>query len=156
MPTVIMVKTMTKDGLSYYSPIDAESEKNLNSQDTIAFELKGFKAQRSLAQNAGIRLYCKWLCEALNNAGLDMVEVFKRISKTGVIPWSPETVLERLWRPTQKHTYNTNSTTELNTEEVGIVYEALNCVTGDKLGVSMNFPDKYLKLYDEENKIKKV
>ena len=152
MATVVMVKTLEKDGLSYYSPIDAESAENLNNQNTIAFELKGFKAQRTLAQNASIRLYCKWLCDALNAAGMDMIEVFNRISKSGKIPWSPESVLERLWRPTQKHTYGTDSTTKLDTPDVSVVYEALNQVTGEQLGVSMNFPDKYLKLYEEENK----
>jgi len=151
MPTVVMVKTHIKDGVPYYAPIDADSQKALAEQQTIAFELKGFKAQRTLAQNAGIRLYCKWLCDALNAAGLDMIEVFKRISKTGRIPWSPESVLERLWRPTQKHTFGTDSTTKLDTEQVSITHDALNLVTGEKLGVSMNFPDKYLKLYEEEN-----
>lgn len=151
-----MVKTHIKEGVSYYAPIDAESEKNLKNQKTIAFELKGFKAQRTLAQNASIRLYCKWLCDALNNAGMDMIEVFRRISKRGKIPWSPESVLERLWRPTQLHTYGTESTTKLDTGQVGVTYEALNQVTGEQLGVSMSFPDKYLKLYDEENKAKKM
>ena len=76
MSTVIMVKTHVKEGVTYYAALDAESDKNLGDQNTIAFELKGFKAQRSLAQNAGIRLYCKWLCEAFNNAGLDLIAVF--------------------------------------------------------------------------------
>ncbi len=145
-----MVKTHVKDGVPYYAPIDSESQQNLREQDTITFELKGFNAQRTLAQNAGIRLYCKWLCEALNNAGMDMVEVFKRISKKTGIPWSPESVLERLWRPTQKHSYGTDSTTKLSTSDVSIVYEALNQVTSEKLGVGVSFPDKYLKLYEDE------
>ena len=156
MAKVIMAKAFSKDGLDYYCPVDADDAKELGGREMIAFELLGKRAMRTLAQHKSIRLYCRWLCDAFNEAGLDMAAVFKVISKTGKIPWSPESVLERLWRPTQKHTFGTDSTTKLDTTEVSVVYEALNVVTSGELGVGINFPDKYMKLYEEEDKASKA
>ena len=156
MTKVIMTKAFSKDGLDYFCPVDADDAKALEGKTMIAFELLGNKAQRTLLQNNSIRLYCRWLSEALNNAGLDMGDVFKIISKSGRIPWSLESVLERLWRPTQKHTFGTDSTTKLDTPDVSVVYEALNLVTTQQLGVGISFPDKYLKLYEEEQQNNKT
>jgi len=104
------------------------------------------KAILTAKQMRSIHLYCKLLCEALNNAGLDMVATMKVLSKKGKIPWSPEAVKERLWRPVMIDTYGKESTTKLTTEEVSGNYEALNLVTSEKLGVSVPFPDRFSML----------
>ena len=108
---------------------------------------KGAKAVRTTKQNSAIHKYFTLLSYALNAAGMDMIAAMRILSKKGRIPWSAHAVKERLWRPVQIDTYGKESTTELNTDEVSAVYEALNVVTGDKLGVSIPFPDKYNDFY---------
>jgi hypothetical protein len=153
MDIVTMVKLPGDyEGMPIYAPLMPHDQELLGDQSEITFELKGRKAQRTLAQNNSIRLYCKWLSEAFNNAGYGIKYVLSRLSKKDDWPWSPDLVLERLWRPTQEHTYGTTSTTKLETDQVGIVYEALNQATSQEVGIGINFPDKYLKLYEEENK----
>jgi hypothetical protein len=54
-----------------------------------------------------------------------------------------------LWRPVQKHTYDTDSTTQLKTDEVSNVYEALNLTTTSKFGVGIPFPDKFALMNEQ-------
>jgi hypothetical protein len=108
------------------------------------------RSLRTIAQHKSIRLYCSWLSVALNDAGFDIVETLKVLANKIFIPWSPEAILERLWRPVQKHTYGTDSTTKLERDQVSIVYEALNVQTSGKLGVGVSFPDKFMKMYEAE------
>lgn len=150
MAKIILAKVGMKDGLPIFSPMDTDDVKALGDREMIAFELMSMKSMRTLAQHKSIRLYCKWLGIALNDAGYDIVETLKVLSNKIFIPWSPEAVLERLWRPTQKHTYGTDSTTKLEKEHVSTIYEALNVETTSKLGVGVNFPDKFMKMYEEE------
>ena len=145
-----MVKVGTKDGLPIFSPLDADDMKAIGEREMIGFELVGMKSLRTLAQNKSIRLYCKWLSTSLNDAGFDIAETLKALGNRIFIPWSPEAILERLWRPVQKHTYGTDSTTKLTSDQVSIVYEALNVQTSSKLGVGVSFPDKFMKMYEEE------
>lgn len=152
MAKVVFVKVGEKDGLPIFSPLDADDVKAVGNREMIGFEMVGMKSLRTIAQNKSIRLYCKWLSIALNDAGYDIVETLKALANKIFIPWSPEAILERLWRPVQKHTYGTDSTTKLERDQVGIVYEALNVQTSGKLGVGVSFPDKFMKMYEEEAK----
>lgn len=155
MTKVIMVKIGTKDNLPIFSPLDVEDVKAIGAREMIAFDIMGMKSMRTLAQNRSIRLYCSWLSTALNDAGYDIVETLKVLANKILIPWSPEAVLERLWRVVQAHTYGTESTTKLETDQVSVVYEALNAQTAGKLGVGVSFPDKFMQAYNAEDERQK-
>jgi hypothetical protein len=152
MAKVVFVKVGTKDGLPIFSPLDADDVKAIGNREMIGFEMVGMKSLRTIAQNKSIRLYCRFLSIALNDAGYDMIATLKALGNRVFIPWSPEGILERLWRPVQKFTYGTDSTTKLDRDQVSIVYEALNVETSDKLEIGVPFPDRFMKLYEEEAK----
>ena len=147
---VVMAYVGMINGVRAYSAIDGESERAINNQEIIVGELKGGKGKRTGLQNATLHLYFTMLSTALNNAGMTMTIAMNILRKGADFPWSPLAIKERLWAPTQLHTYGTDSTTKLDTDHVGVVYEALNIVTGTELSVSVNFPDKYTLMYEQD------
>ena len=152
MARVILTYVGEVNGVKAYAPMDAEDEKVINGQNTIVADVKGERAKRTELQRRAKYLYFTMLADALNAAGLDMKVVMEKLSKKAMIPWSQSAVLERLWRPTQEATYGTKSTTELNTDQVGPTYEALNLVTSERLGVSVPFPDRYNQMIEQIGK----
>jgi ADP-heptose:LPS heptosyltransferase len=144
-----MVRVGEIDGSPTYMALDAEDEKAIGNRDTIVCSVKSARASRTALQNRAEHKYFYLLAKALNDAGLDMVATMKKLSKNAMIPWSPLAIKERLWKPVQKDTYSKESTTELDTDEVSVVYEALNRVTSDKLGVSVPFPDRYSQMCEQ-------
>ena len=137
------MRTGGTDELPLYSPLDADDVKALKGRDTIIADVKGMKALITALQMRSIHLYFRLLAEALNAAGMDMKAVMAKISKNAMIPWSASAVKERLWRPVMFDTYEKESTTQLETNEISVVYEALNQVTVNQLGIGIPFPDKY-------------
>ena len=97
------------------------------------------RKNRTLKQNRSLHLYCQLLADALNDAGLDMRRTLKEDIE---IPWTKENVKEFLWRPIQDAMFQQASTTELNTAQVGQVYEVLNRHMSEKKGVSVSFPEE--------------
>ena len=143
MSRVILVHVGMVNGVRAYAACDAEDEKAIGDKETIVCDIKSNKTARTELQNRSIHKYFEILCNALNDAGWDMVATMKKLSKNVKIPWSPHAIKERLWRVVQIDTYGKESSTKLNTDEISVVYEALNQVTSSKLGVSVPFPDKY-------------
>lgn len=156
MARVVLAKVGDRDGLPIYSPMSAEDERIVNNQNVLVVDMKSGKAKRTGVQNSAIHLYLEWLAKALNDAGWDMTATMNKLSKKATIPWSLLSIKERLWRPVQLNTFGHESTTKLDTDQVGTVYESLNLVTSERLGVSVNFPDKFMKMYEEDIKAKKV
>ena len=138
------------NGERAYTGLGAEDIRNINGQEILVVDMKSGKSKRSGLQNSAIHLYLGNLAKALNDAGWDMVAVLKVLSANVKIPWSMQAAKERLWAVVQKNTYDTDSTTKLDTDQVSVVYEALNQVTSEKLGVGVQFPDKFLKMYEED------
>ena len=149
MSRVILVYVGMVNGVRAYSPEDKQDEDAIGDRKTIVCDLKSNKTARTELQNRSIHKYFELLCNALNDAGMDMIATMKRLSKKAIIPWSPYAIKERLWRPVQVDTYGKESSTKLNTDEISVVYEALNNVTSSKLGVSVPFPDKYNQMYEQ-------
>ena len=147
---VVMAYVGMIDGVRAYSAIDGESERAINNQEIIVGELKSGKGKRTGLQNASIHLYLTHLVNAFNDAGMDMTYVMSKLSKGVGIPWSMSAAKERLWKPTQLATYGTESTTKLDSDQVGSVYEALNQVTSEQLSIGVNFPDKYTLMYEQD------
>ena len=146
---VVLVYVGEVKGVRAYAPLDKEDEQAVASKDTIVCEMKSNTIARTELQNRSIHLYFKMLCEALNSAGMDMVASMKILSKNAKIPWSPHGIKERLWKPVQSATFGKDSSTKLNTGEISAVYEALNEVTSSKLGVGVQFPDRYNLMNDQ-------
>lgn len=92
---------------------------------------------RTDKQNKALHLYFTHLAEELNNAGYDM----RKILKPSVdIPWNSKTVKEFLWRPVMKAQLGKESTTELTTKEIDLIFDTLNRHLSEKFGVSVMFP----------------
>lgn len=144
-----MVYVGNLNGQKVYAPLDKPDEDAIGGRDTLVMDLKGKKATRTKLQNSALHKYFTLLCDALNDAGLDMSAVMSKLSKKGLIPWSPTAVKERLFRPVMISTYGKESTTQLETKEVSVVYESLNKVTAEQLGVSVPFPDQYSQMYQQ-------
>ena len=147
MSRLVMVYIGKVNGIAAYSPMDKDDELIVNGKDVIVCETIGSKAARTALQNRSLHKYFELLCDALNSAGWDMKATLEKLSKKATIPWSPLAIKERLWKPVQIDTYDKDSTTKLNTDEVSAVYEALNSVTSEQLGVSVPFPDRYSQMY---------
>ena len=97
------------------------------------------KNQRTLQQNKALHQYFRLLAEELNNAGYDM----RRTLKPGVdIPWSSETVKEYLWKPIQNAQLMKQSTKDLTTKEIDLVYDTLNRHLWQTTGVTIEFPSQ--------------
>lgn len=77
------------------------------------------------------------LADELNNAGLDMRRTLKQEVE---IPWNADTVKEYMWRPIMKAQLGKESTTELETKEIDMVFDTLNRYLGDKHGLHTPFP----------------
>jgi hypothetical protein len=93
--------------------------------------------QRTSQQNKALHVLFELLANTLNEAGYDM----KRTLKAEVaIPWEARTVKEFLWRPVQKAQLLKESTTELTTKEIDLVFDTLNRHLGETLGVHTAFP----------------
>ena len=96
------------------------------------------KQARTIPQNNALYLFFRLLAEALNSAGFDIRNTLKDDFD---IPWSPETIKALMWAPVQKAMLGTESTTKLNTGDVGAVYDVINWNLIDKGKVSVEFPD---------------
>ena len=94
---------------------------------------------RTLTQNKSIHKYCAMLSEAFNEAGLDMEKV---LAKGTSIPWSESKVKEDIWRTVQIAAIDKVSTTDLDTAEVGKVYEIINRHISETFGLFIPWPCK--------------
>ena len=95
--------------------------------------------KRTQQQNKAMHKYFKLLSHTLNEAGLDMREVLK----PGIdIPWTDDSVKRHLWHPIESAMFDQNSTADMETDEVGKVYEVLSRHLSEKFGVHVPFPDR--------------
>ena len=147
-----MVKVGERDGMPLYSPENKDDEKLCKGRTVLVCKVSGIKATITALQMRSVHLYLSMLSSALNAAGWDMKATMEVLSKKGTIPWSPSAIKERLFRPVIKDTFNKESTTELETAEVGIAYEALNQITSERLGVGVAFPDHYSQMTEQLNR----
>lgn len=93
---------------------------------------------RTLKQNKSLHKYFELLAEALNDSGQDMKATLKPEVD---ISWTKESIKEYMWRPIQEAMFSKESTTKLDTVEISAVYEVLNRHTGEKLGITVPWPE---------------
>ena len=109
-----------------------------NKDQQIAFKIE--RPKRTLQQNKGIYAFLTEVAEQLAASGHDM----KTILKDGVpIEPTKQLVHDYMWMPVQKAlTGKGQSTTELNTKEVDLVYQALDKLLVEKYGINVRFGNK--------------
>ena len=138
--------TVHKGHLIPASPETLEYVAKLDSG--VVLDLDQIKAkQRTGRQNNSLHLYCSMVSKALNDAGLDMVEVLEQGTD---IPWDAEgkMVKKYIWKKVQSAMLDKESTTELTTAECSPIYDVVNRHLSTTFGVSVLWPS-YLDL---ENK----
>lgn len=94
-------------------------------------------AQRTGQQNKAMWKWFELLAKALNDAGLDQRVVLKPSVQ---IPWSKDDVHDQLWIPIQRAVLKTDSTTELDKQQVSEIFDVLNRHLSEKFGVGVPFP----------------
>lgn len=101
--------------------------------------------KRTEQQNKSLHLYFQMLADSLNESGLDLRVVLKpNIS----VPWSKDLIKEHLWAPIQKAVLKSESTTELDKQQVSEIYDILNRHLSEKFGVSVQFPSHELDYWN--------
>lgn len=89
--------------------------------------------KRTLTQNRALHLWCKFMADTLNDAGLDM----RRAIRDEVdLPWSEATVKEHIWKPLQAAMLQKQSTTEANRTDYTKVHAVICRHFGEKFGLS--------------------
>ena len=138
---VIFVRNGGSDECPLYSPLDAEDVKALNGQNTVVADVKGERAKRTTLQNKAIHKYCSLLAEDFNNAGLDMLTVLKVKSSTS---WTMLSVKDVIWRSIQEAMFpEKTSTTQLETGEVGQVYQQIAKHLSENFNITQSFPNRF-------------
>ena len=92
---------------------------------------------RTLSQNSALHLMFTQLADQLVENGLDMKAVLKPEVD---IKWTPEMVKTYLFKPLMRIQTGKDSTTELTTKEIDLVFETLNYHLGEKFGITLTFP----------------
>lgn len=106
----------------------------------VIIKIEKEKGVRSLKQNDAIHLGFQFIADSLNNSGKDMRKVLK---PTVDIPWSVKTVKEYLYKPILEAYTAKKSTTEMDKNEPGQVWDIMFKFLGEKHGIEyIEFPHK--------------
>ena len=136
-----MVYVGEVNGVAAYSPMDAEDEKAINGNNIIVCETKGERAKRTLLQNRSIHKYAAMVCEALNASGWTKKKYYE--VKEVDIEWTPESVLEDIWRGIQEAMFNHRSTSKLETDQVSKVYDVMARHLANTCSINQSFPNRF-------------
>jgi hypothetical protein len=121
----------TKEGLEY-TKLD----------ESRAYQVKGSENARSTLQNASMHKYFTLVAEQLNSAGLSLQKVVSHFKKAD-LDWTMIAVKEVIWKNLQKALLKKDSTTKLESDEVTIIYKAMDRYLTTTFGVdSIDFPSQ--------------
>lgn len=100
--------------------------------------------RRSNLQNAALHKLFSIMADELNDAGLDMKVVFKKMAEEGVdVPWDKDSIKQGIWRPIQTSLTGKASTTEISRVEPSAVYDVMARFFADRFGYrAPPFPSK--------------
>ena len=93
--------------------------------------------QRTTQQNKSLHLYFEHLASELNDAGLDMRKTLKPNVE---IPWSAKTVKEYIWRPIMQAQLGKRSTTEMESQDIDLVFNTITRHLANRFGLEVEFP----------------
>jgi phospholipase C len=94
---------------------------------------------RTPTQNNALHKYCGMLSTAFNDAGYTVEMI---LTKPLNISWTDYLVKELIWKRVQEGQLGKESTTKLETHEVGKIYEEINNFTGSEYGIYVPFPSR--------------
>jgi len=82
-------------------------------------------SQRTLTQNACIRVFDRLLADELNAKGYTVKLVLDRMKTGAEVEWTPSSVHELLWKVMQKGVTGQASSTELDTVQPSDIHKTL-------------------------------
>lgn len=103
--------------------------------------------KRTNQQNKSLHLYCKFIADAFNDAGMDVKLV---LSKDLDHPWTQTLVKELIWRRVQNSYLGKKSTTQLSITEIDNIFDIINKYIGQEFGIHCPFPS-IEELFKENN-----
>jgi len=143
MPRILLTYVGVVNGVKAYAPMDAEDEAAIGDMTTIVCDVKGERAKRTTQQNKAIHKYCSLLAQAFNDSGLDMKAVLAE--KEAEVSWSMDSVKEVIWKQIQVAMYpDKASTTQLETNEVSLVYNQIARHMAVKFNIDVPFPSRFM------------
>ena len=93
---------------------------------------------RTYKQNRSLHLYCRQLANALNHSGQYMGILTTDLNALD-IEWTSSSIRKFMFNRIALAMYQKTSS-QLDTKEIQKVYDVLNMNTGEKLGVSLDWP----------------
>jgi len=105
----------------------------------IRVSIEKIGAKRSLSQNSAMHLYWSQVSAKLIEAGLDAKIVLKPEVD---IPMIPELVKKLMWKPIQLARTGKEHSSDLNKNEVSIVFEIFNRHLGERFKFHIPFPSR--------------
>ena len=144
---VILVFVGMVNGVKAYSPEDKQDEDAIGDRQTIVADIKGERAKRTALQNKSIHLYGKLVSETLNSGGITKQIYFDK--KQVDCEWTPESVVEDIWREIQFAMFGHRQTSKLETNQVSMVYEQVARILSENFNVTQAFPDRFNQMYEQ-------
>ena len=96
--------------------------------------------QRTKLQNNAVHQYFENVATALNDAGLEIHMEY--LGKAIEVPWTKESVKERLWLPIMETMTGKSHTADLERNQVSPIYDVLARFLAEKQGISVPFPQE--------------
>ena len=104
------------------------------------FGVEVLEQTRTLKQNAAMYKWFELLAESLNSAGYEIEMKF--LGKDISVPWSKESVKERIWLPVMETETGKTSTARLSRKEVSEIYEVLARFFSERFEIFVPFPEQ--------------
>jgi hypothetical protein len=106
----------------------------------LGLEFVDFEEEkRTTQQNKALHLFFTILADELKDAGFDM---YKTLNKALPLPWNCNRVKEFMWRPVQEHVKDKESTKQLTTKDIDVIYEIMMKIISERTGVYVPFPSE--------------
>ena len=98
------------------------------------------KKQRTNSQNASLHLLFTQMSDSCVERGIDQKRIIE-VMEGYPVPTTPEFIKGR-WKVIQEHMYGTTSTTELESKQIDKIYDVMNLLFSEELGVRCVFPSR--------------
>lgn len=109
------------------------------------------KPKRSSKQNNALHLYFSQLSAFFNEIGFE--HEYNGIKKMKLsCKWTTTLVKEIIWKEIQKELYGIESTTKINTEQINVIYDAINKALSLRFGKHLPFPSEFSMYLELEQK----
>ena len=130
----------TKQDIERFQAYAADAAVNGGIKVTVEDTMKPITGK----QMACIHIVYRMFAEALNNGGIDIQRAIDMKGIRVPISFTEENVKEIFGKPIIESLYpKKKSHTKLSTKQVQEVFEVLNAAMGSRLGVSLQWPDRF-------------